>query len=66
MKLQSRIERDETIAPWEWWIQIMGRLKPNVARQQVLADVKDSFKRECPGSVGRAPRELSCATFPIP
>jgi predicted permease len=44
MRLQSRIDRDQTIAPWEWWIQIMGRLKPGVTPPQVLADVKGSFE----------------------
>lgn len=42
--MQSQINPDgEPRGPWEWWIEVMGRLKPGVSRAQVLAELEPLF-----------------------
>jgi predicted permease len=43
--MYSRIITPADISgPWEWWVEMMGRAKPGVSREQVLADIKPLFE----------------------
>ena len=42
---------------WEWWLQIMGRLKPGVARTQVLSELKPGYERSVVESWNARPQE---------
>jgi predicted permease len=63
MSLQARIGRDSTAAPWEWWIQIMGRMKPGVTREQVLADLTNSFGQSVREAWDRRPANYRAPRF---
>lgn len=63
MSLQARIGRDQTVATWEWWIQIMGRMKPGVTREQVLADLTNSFDQSVREAWDRRPDNYRAPRF---
>ena len=45
MALEPLLRSDgKSTDPWEWWVQIMGRLKPGATPEQVLADVQSGFE----------------------
>jgi len=44
MAMRSQVLSDPIqTSSWMWWIQIMGRMKPGVTRQQVLANLQNAF-----------------------
>lgn len=63
MSLQARIDRDQTIAPWEWWIQIMGRMKPGITQEQVLADLTNAFDQSVREAWDRRPATYRAPRF---
>jgi predicted permease len=63
MSLQARTGRDQTAAPWEWWIQIMGRMKPGVTQEQVLADLTNSFDQSVREAWDRRPANYRAPRF---
>jgi predicted permease len=45
MAMQAQINRDSSeTGPWVWWIEMMGRAKPGIRREQVLADLQPLFE----------------------
>ena len=34
----------EAYPPWQWWLRLMGRLKPGVTREQVHAELRQAFR----------------------
>jgi MacB-like protein len=43
--MQSQITPDRPWGTaWQWWVEMMGRVKPGVTRAQVLADVRPLFE----------------------
>jgi predicted permease len=63
MSLQARIGRDQTMAPWEWWIQIMGRMKPGLTLEQVRADLTNSFDQSVREAWDRRPENYRAPRF---
>jgi len=44
MAMQPQISPDgEPHGSWEWWVEVMGRLRPGISRAQVLADLQPLF-----------------------
>jgi predicted permease len=58
LALNDRIRRNgRGPQSWEWWLQVMGRLKPGATRAQALAELRPGYERSVEESWNSRPAE---------
>jgi predicted permease len=60
---QSLISPQGARGPWEWWIEVMGRRKSGISREQVLADLQPLFADSARESWDSRPPGLRNASY---